>query len=401
MSGALVVAALRHQQPVRKGFPSGARRYLLILAALATGASTLLSVARPETGRWREFVLLVVLAAAVQSFAAHIGGHQMFHTALAFTVAAALLLPPQLVVLLCVLQHVPDWARHRYPWYIQCFNIVNYVLSALVAWTLWHALRGNLGPGWGAREIAATLVPALAFVLVNHALLACMLSLARGKSVAESGLFGADSLFMDGVLAAIGIVVAFALRNEPWLTPLAALPIVLIQRALAVPSLREQAYKDHKTGLLNSRGLERAGNEELARAKRFDRSISVLMCDVDGLRAINNRHGHIAGDVALFTVAQTLCVELRDYDLCGRFGGDEFVVVLPETDLDEAVAAAERIQQALAERAVDTGEELFPLCVSIGAAVRKDGEELSDLIARADSAMYEAKRSGGAVARAA
>ena len=127
-------------------------------------------------------------------------------------------------------------------------------------------------------------MPALAFVLVNHALLARMLWLARGKSVADSGLFGAASLFMDGVLAAIGIVVAFALRNEPWLTPLAALPIVLIQRALAVPSLREQAYKDHKTGLLNSRGLEQAGNEELARAKRFNRSISVLMCDVDGLR---------------------------------------------------------------------------------------------------------------------
>jgi len=126
-----------------------------------------------------------------------------------------------------------------------------------------------------------------------------------------------------------------------------------------------------------------------------------LMCDVDGLRAINNRHGHVAGDVALFTVAQTLCAELRDYDLCGRFGGDEFVVVLPETELDEAVAAAERIQHALRERAVDTGQALVPLCVSIGAAARTDGEELSDLIARADSAMYEAKRAGGAVARAA
>jgi diguanylate cyclase (GGDEF)-like protein len=119
----------------------------------------------------------------------------------------------------------------------------------------------------------------------------------------------------------------------------------------------------------------------------------VIVCDVDGLREVNNKHGHLAGDAALAAVADTLCDELRDYDLCGRFGGDEFVVVLPETALDEALEVAERIDRALAARSVATGRDSFPVALSTGVATLtpEHGFSLKALLADADATMYKAK----------
>jgi diguanylate cyclase (GGDEF)-like protein len=223
-----------------------------------------------------------------------------------------------------------------------------------------------------------------------------MLKLACGRSSGETALFTADALVTDIVVACIGIGLAFALRYDPALAVIAAMPILLIHRALVVPTLREQAYRDHKTGLLNARGLEDAAEHEFVRATRFDRPLSLLLCDVDDLRGINNRHGHLAGDAALEALADTFCAELRDYDLCGRFGGDEFVVILPETALDEALSIAVRVEEALASRTIHAGRNEFRFSVSIGAAIHAGDLSLSDLIARADAAMYDAKRSGNA-----
>jgi diguanylate cyclase (GGDEF)-like protein len=396
MSAEVVVEAIRREQPARRGFPVEARNYLIWLAIAAVGVAAAAAVSHPSAGRFGEFALLATIAATVQYFAVHTARNQVFHTGLAFAVAAAVLLPPQLAVLVCVIQHGPEWARQRYPWFIQTFNIVNYVLSALAAWVVWHTLAtGPLDGSPDTRAVGAAVCAGLVFVAVNHALLARMLMLARGRSLRDTGLFDADALLVDVVLAAVGIAFAMALRSVPALAPITVLPLLLIRHALILPTLREQALKDHKTGLLNSRGIEEAGGEELVRARRFNRPLSVLMCDVDDLRGINTDHGHIAGDAALSTLADTLCTELREYDICGRFGGDEFVVVLPETDTDAAMAVARRVQLALAGQLVPAREQ-FTVHVSIGAATYRSEETLDELVARADAAMYNAKQAGGA-----
>jgi diguanylate cyclase (GGDEF)-like protein len=388
-----VVEVLRRQLPARRGFPAEARAYLASLALAAVAATAIASATHSRGWAWSDFVILLVVAAGVQLFAAHTPANQVFHAGLAFTVSAVLLLPPQLAVVVCVVQHLPEWARQRYPWFIQTFNIVNYVLSALGAWLVWRTVAaGPLTDPAAGRSVAAAFGAGAVFVVVNHALLARMLKLARGRSVVESGLFGADALITDGVLACIGIGFAFALPNEPALALVAALPIALIHRALVAPGLREQALKDHKTGLLNARGIENGAEEELARATRFRRPVSLLLCDVDDLRSTNNRYGHLAGDAALAAVAESFCSELRDYDLCGRFGGDEFVIVLPETELAEALEIATRIDQAVARRSVSSPRGRFDVRVSIGAAACEGGATLSELIAQADSAMYDVKR---------
>jgi diguanylate cyclase (GGDEF)-like protein len=366
MTAVTPVSVLRREQPARRGLPIEARNYLAALA-LAAAAATIAIGLQPEPVPWKHFVILLLVAPAVQLFAEHGPGNQVFHSGLAFTVAAVLLLPPELAVLVCIVQHLPEWARQRYPWYIQTFNIVNYVLSALAAALVWR-LFGAGTTDTGAAAVAAAACCGAVFVVVNHTLLARMLRYARGRTLAETRLFSVDGLAGSGSLAAIGIVFAFTVDRDPLLAVLVALPLLLVQRALTVPLLRE-------------------------RARRFGRPISVIVCDVDGLREVNNKHGHLAGDAALAAVADTLCDELRDYDLCGRFGGDEFVVVLPETALDEALEVAERIDRALAARSVATGRDSFPVALSTGVATLtpEHGFSLKALLADADATMYKAK----------
>jgi diguanylate cyclase (GGDEF)-like protein len=386
------ISVLRSEQPTRRGLPHQARNYLVALGAVAITATVAVSL-RPGELDWRDLGVLLMAAAAAQYFAEHGPANQVFHGGMAFTVAAVLLLPPEQAVLVCIVQHLPEWARQRYPWYIQTFNIANYALSALVASGVWNALHGHAA-GTGSRDVLAAAGSGAVFVVVNHAQLALMLKLARGRDLAATRLFGVDGLTGGGVLAATGIAFAFTLDRDPLLAVVVAIPLLLVRRALAVPLLREEASKDPKTGLLNARGLERAAEQELQRALRFGRPVSLILCDVDGLRAINNAHGHLAGDAALAAVADTLCTELRDYDLCGRFGGDEFVVVLPETGPEEAAEVAQRLDAAISTRTISAGRAEFVVTLSTGVATMQSAGDfgLDTLLAAADAAMYDVKR---------
>jgi diguanylate cyclase (GGDEF)-like protein len=396
------VSAVSYGERLRRvpaaGLPAPARNFLYFTSAAAIGAALVTTTAPAGHVRWTVFAVLLVGGAIAQLFAAHTTGNQVFHTGIAFSVAAALLLPPGLVVVVCVAQHVPEWLRQRYSWFIQSFNIANVVLSALVAWSLRAALARNGVHITAAATTSAVVVAsaaAVTFVVVNHAFLARMLRLARGHDLSASGLFTLDGLIEDGVVAFVGVGVAFTLLHSWTLAVVVAVPLVLIQRALALPTLRQQALTDHKTGLLNSRGIDQPARGEFARARRLGRPLSVLLCDVDDMRGINNNFGHLEGDAALATVAAAFRAELRAYDLCARFGGDEFLVVLPETDEAEAVAVAGRIQAWLAEHPLSMRGGELAVGVSIGVGSLQEGEpEIGTLMARADAAMYAEKHAG-------
>jgi diguanylate cyclase (GGDEF)-like protein len=379
--------------------PVAARTFFWATVCAAVVAAAATSTVSYGNVRWPLFVTVLVGGALAQLFATHTAGNQVFHTGIAFSVAAALVLPPELVVVVCVVQHVPEWLRQRYPWFIQGFNIANVVLSGLAAWVMrWSFERDGVfvtssATTWGVIAAAAA---AVTFVMVNHALLARMLRLARGHDVSESGLFTLDGLLQDGVVAAVGLGVGFTLLHSWALAVVLTLPLVLIQRALALPTLREQALTDHKTGLLNSRGIDQPARAEFARSRRLGRPLSVLLCDVDNLREINNSVGHLEGDAALAVVAAAFRAELRAYDLCARFGGDEFLVVLPDTDEEEAVVVAQRIQAWLEQNPLPTSEGKLAVGISIGVGSLHEYEpEIGTMLARADAAMYAEKRAGG------
>jgi len=157
--------------------------------------------------------------------------------------------------------------------------------------------------------------------------------------------------------------------------------------------VQHEAVRDPLTGILNRRGLDRALEELVERGGGF----SALMVDVDHFKRFNDRHGHIVGDEVLKYVARVIGANIKGGDLAGRYGGEEFLVLLPRTRLENALRVAQHIADAI--RAADltqrsTGRRLDAITVSIGAAAHRKGEAPGETVARADAALYEAKAAG-------
>lgn len=157
---------------------------------------------------------------------------------------------------------------------------------------------------------------------------------------------------------------------------------------------QERAMTDALTGLLNRYGLQHVLAREHAEARRYDRPLSCLMIDLDNFKTINDTYGHVAGDLALQQVASILRDAVRRSDTVFRYGGEEFLVLLPETDLEGATALAEKIRTSAAARPFGDGERIFSLTLSAGASSLCDNESGNDMIARADMALYQAKEQG-------
>jgi len=168
---------------------------------------------------------------------------------------------------------------------------------------------------------------------------------------------------------------------------LSPLLIPTVSRLMAIREAQQRATVDALTGVLNRTGLEQRLSEELTRSRRNQTSLSLLMIDVDDLKALNDELGHQAGDRALCKLADTLRAATRGSDLVGRFGGDEFLVTLPETDLEAARLVAARFRRQL-DQVVGAPR------VSIGITEGTAEETREQLIRRADMAMYSVKQDG-------
>ncbi len=346
---------------------------------------------------WATFLILGLIAATAQLFVVGIPRHQSYHTTIVFLIAAAMLLPPELVALMAVVQHIPEWLKTRIAWYIAIFNICNWTLAMLAAWASFHGVMSLFAPGDRVSYALAGVAAAVSIVTVNHVLMAPMLRLARGLSFQDSRLFSFESLSTDLVLAMLGVATAAFWLVNPWLILFAVAPLFLIHRSLTVPMLQEEARVDPKTGLFNARHFALALDEELTRAARFERPLSLVMADLDLLRDINNTYGHLAGDAVLQGIAEVFRSQLRQYDVPARFGGEEFAILLPETPPEQAAEIAERIRGAVSAKAfdVETSGEPIRATVSIGvAAFPRDGEDANELIHQADLAVYRAKLQG-------
>ncbi|GIV64321.1 MAG: hypothetical protein KatS3mg045_1660 [Bellilinea sp.] len=186
--------------------------------------------------------------------------------------------------------------------------------------------------------------------------------------------------------------------NEIALAETFAGPAALsIQNSRLYTETQRLANRDPLTGLLNRRSIFEAGERELLRARRYAEPFSLLVLDLDKFKAINDRHGHLIGDVLLRQVARRMKHALRSSDLIGRPGGDEFIVLLVKTTAEEAIQTAKRLLETIRERPYRLNGVQHRITASIGAAsFTEDGEVLlQNLIHRADAAMYAAKQNGG------
>jgi diguanylate cyclase (GGDEF)-like protein len=171
----------------------------------------------------------------------------------------------------------------------------------------------------------------------------------------------------------------------------------LLHRNVLLKQLEEAATKDEKLGIYNFIGWQAIAQRELERAQRTrDTTLGVLMVDLDHFKKVNDVYGHLAGDAVLKAVAATISGQIRGYDSVGRFGGEEFVVLLPGVSEREAVTAAERIRIAVTTVEVTEESDLISgLSVSIGVALYPGaGTAIEKLISAADAALYRAKNGG-------
>jgi diguanylate cyclase len=158
--------------------------------------------------------------------------------------------------------------------------------------------------------------------------------------------------------------------------------------------MSELVREDQLTGSLNRRGLEDILEREMARADRRKSPLCIAMLDLDDFKKINDRYGHTAGDEALIHLVRVIKDTLRTMDVIARFGGEEFLIVLPDTNRDEAVQTVTRLQRELTKQIFMHNHTRLLMTFSAGVALRGEGEDQATMIKRADTALYEAKKAG-------
>jgi diguanylate cyclase (GGDEF)-like protein len=319
----------------------------------------------------------------------------------------AILLPP-LFALLAPISRIAlqQWRIRRAPPHRRVFTCASMGLSYCAASLTFHGLSAVLiGGGRG------TLVHALMWTLLVT--FSAMVNAATNKTIILTAVkgtgpavnirgefFGGEALYNDTAEICIGVLVTYGVAGNVFLAP-AALPVVtLLQRSLRHAQLVTDSRADSKTGLLNAATWERETATEVARAVRTGSPLAVALLDIDKFKAVNDTHGHLVGDQVLKELAKTLNSLLRDYDLAGRFGGEEFAVLLPQTRAVDAFRIAERVRASIAALNVivpgTSGAERVQVTVSIGVAALDAGSkrQLAELLAAADAALYRAKSCG-------
>jgi diguanylate cyclase (GGDEF)-like protein len=322
---------------------------------------------------------------------------------------AALLLPMQLVAVLAIVLYAHmgsrSWANlshvaaHR-----TITNATTATLSGFAAAVTMYAMTG--GPVTAATDFSsaslAIFVALAAYFLTNLVITVFALYLAAPEKADLQRLLGTvDDNALELTTLCLGGLLMLALVHQPLLAVMIFLPMSVLQRSVLAKQLEELASKDQKTDLLNAVAWHEGGVRELSRAERARSQFSVLMIDLDFFKKINDTFGHLAGDDMLISLAALLKRETRTQDLVGRFGGEEFVVLLAGSTEVEALAAAERIRRLISEMVVHSQtNEGKPVMIadrsaSIGvASYPASGSTLDEVLAAADVAVYAAKRSG-------
>ena len=321
--------------------------------------------------------------------------------------AIAIVLPPVYAMFAPVpLAGFRLWRVQRTHVYRRVFSNATISLGYGCASVMFHALPATIAdprPGTGVHLLTWVGVVAgcgaVAWV-VNNALLVVAMRLADPTSTVRGLLATREAMTADVVELSLAVSVTLMVALNPVLVVLVLPSMAMYRRYLLHAQLVSQSRVDGKTGLLNAATWQREAAAEVARAVRTGAPLAVALLDLDKFKLVNDTYGHVAGDEVLSAVARSLGTVLREYDQAGRFGGEEFAVLLPQTRSADAFRVAERIRASIASLVVtDRGSDdsaRIPVTVSIGVAALDAGSrrELAELLAAADAALYRAKASG-------
>ena len=344
----------------------------------------------------------------------------------------ALLLPPLYGLLVPIPRMVlVQWRVRATLVHRRAFTAAAVGLSYGAASAAFHGVQPVIAgsvPDAQARVLAWALAAAACGVLksaVNKVLVMTAVKGADPAASVRAQLFTREPLFHDAAELSVGIMVARAATDSPFMA-LAALPLVaLLHRSFRHAQLVDASRIDAKTGLLNAGTWLREARLETARAARTRTPLAVAIADIDHFKNVNDTFGHLTGDAVLAAIASALSAMLREGDLTGRFGGEEFAILLPGTDAAEAHRITERVREKISRIATPVsdgpggastggastgsnstggastgghgsgGNDPLRVTISIGvAALGSSRLDLEELLAAADHALYQAKETG-------
>jgi diguanylate cyclase (GGDEF)-like protein len=373
---------------------------LIDVAALATVVHAIVSSETPSPSEIARFAAIAGTAGAV-IIGSSIYSHRLGETErnpwaahLCYLTAGILALPPNLLVLLLfgpalhsLLSPRPE--THRWLFTLSATALAVFTTRYVLGWADPHA---NI--------LILTLAAALLLIL-RAGLIALGLRLRSPSATFEENVGEPIDAILGVVAVSIGGLMGCVAESNAVHVLIAGPPLALLERAAQLPQWRRSAQRDAKTGLANAVHWDSRARLELTRGSDRARPMAVMLLDLDHFKRVNDEVGHLAGDAALAAISLLLRGTVRRGDLVGRFGGEEFVVLLPEATPDEAEHVAERVRKAVQALRVPTmatngkPHELHGLTVSIGVSTTtRFGYELPDLLVAADAALLAAKAYG-------
>jgi diguanylate cyclase (GGDEF)-like protein len=359
---------------------------------------------------WWKFVLLlgcglISVAATPRVVYRHGGMTRDFITA--WVLPIAILLPPFYVLVTPIPLYVLTQLRvFRGVVYRRVFTVGAIGLSYGAASVLFRAFPASFAGGAiGAGSHALTWALAVAVGEQvgrrGHQLLimgGIKLSNPSAKLIPQE--LNREALVADFAEFDLGVLITIVVAVSPVLAIFAVPTVLLVRRFMMHGQLLAQSRIDTKTGLLNASTWELEATTEIARAVRTGIPLALALVDIDHFKLVNDTHGHLVGDKALRAVTDVLRSQLRAYDLAGRFGGEEFAILLPHAREVDALAVAERLRVRIAGLRIPVSDvdESGPhvrVTISVGVAALDGGSrELTDMLAAADAALYHAKETG-------
>jgi diguanylate cyclase (GGDEF)-like protein len=319
----------------------------------------------------------------------------------------AILLPPVYAMVAPIpLLAMTQWVIHRGVVHRRVFTACAMGLAYGAASLVFRAFPASLAGaslGRGSHVLTWTLVVAICEILGgrgHNALIVLAVKISDPTIRLADQELSREALQADFAEFDLGVLITVVVAVNPVLAVFAVPSVLLARRFIMHAQLLAQSRIDTKTGLLNASTWEREATVEIARAVRTGSPLALALVDIDHFKTVNDTYGHLAGDKALRAVTDALRGTIRSYDLAGRFGGEEFVILLPQTHEYDALTVAERLRAHIAAMTIpvddaDPAGRVVNLTISVGVAAL-DGErrELTDMLAAADSALYYAKETG-------
>ena len=362
------------------------------------------------------FVMMIVFFAQARSFPESIKGFKIWGFALLVgTLAAALLaardiIPDPISVVLgngllalslfLMIAGIATFHDHPIPWKLPALCILFVVLAMIYSLAPEHS-----------QKLRTTTASAGNIVLIGMG--AWIAFKGSGVRKPQFGIYFTGGCFVVMTMVCFARLVTLLVSNEGHAGLLSESPMQRIYLASysinvllvsvgfsimghekLVENYRALASYDELTGLYNRRRFIENAVHEVQRAERYKRDISLILIDIDNFKAINDTYGHQAGDAVIKDIAEVMRQNFRETDLYGRYGGEEFIALLPETQLADAVALSERIRGAVNQDIVEFEDNKIAYCASFGVVQGSTSETLDQLVAHADKALYRAKHAG-------